>query len=419
MVLRRNYQLNRLLIEKEAPDRFRIITSGGSIVRLNRTALLLLLAVSSSQQKELMSELRSLRVFLSESEVHRSIDLFLKLSLLQTRGEKFFNVEVLKENVKAFYRGACSLSDIAIAVTNQCGFSCPYCYRSSHERSPNTLSTAMFKSILRDAISLGAIAVGFTGGEPSTVWQKVSSLAIYAKELGFLVITVLTRNVFLSERIIQEWAEHGVTHIKLSLDPSWDEKLIITFVERFRRQGVNVSLGYTFFSDAVEPIRWAAALGKKVGIKVRFSPYIPLGRLPPLIPRDITKIWHEIHLIQERGTGLAEGIGIYEKVGKGHPMICDAGISYAYVEHDGHVGGCPLLTSYFPVGQVTDEKFFLEIWKQGDWSFYRKVEPINPKCAFCSLRSSCIGGCKAMALARFGTPKMVKSPIQCTYREDV
>jgi pyrroloquinoline quinone biosynthesis protein E len=104
-------------------------------------------------------------------------------------------------------------------LTYACPLQCPYCSNpvdfASHG---NELDTEDWLRVLSEARSMGAVQLGFSGGEP-LVRQDLSVLVRHARELGYYS-NLITSAYGLSEDRIVELKEAGLDHIQLSIQAS-------------------------------------------------------------------------------------------------------------------------------------------------------------------------------------------------------
>lgn len=107
-------------------------------------------------------------------------------------------------------------------LTYRCPLHCPYCSNSvDYARDGAELSTASWIRVLREARELGAVQLGFSGGEP-LARGDLEILVQEAHELGYYV-NLITSGVGLDEQRISRLREAGLDHIQLSLQDSTRE----------------------------------------------------------------------------------------------------------------------------------------------------------------------------------------------------
>lgn len=107
-------------------------------------------------------------------------------------------------------------------LTYRCPLHCVYCSNpvdyASHRAE---LSTDEWRRVLREARSLGAAQLGFSGGEP-LMREDLEALAAEAHRLGFYS-NLITSGVGLDERRIAALKKAGLDHIQVSFQDSTRE----------------------------------------------------------------------------------------------------------------------------------------------------------------------------------------------------
>lgn len=104
-------------------------------------------------------------------------------------------------------------------LTYRCPLQCPYCSNpldfSSHS---NELSTEQWLEVFRQGRELGAVQLGFSGGEP-LARKDLLQLINGASELGYYT-NLITSGVGLNEHKIAEFRQAGLDHIQVSFQAS-------------------------------------------------------------------------------------------------------------------------------------------------------------------------------------------------------
>ncbi|MGH8557399.1 MAG: radical SAM protein, partial [Methylococcales bacterium] len=99
-------------------------------------------------------------------------------------------------------------------LTYACPLQCPYCSNPVDFASHNEeLDTEDWLRVLSEARSMGAVQLGFSGGEP-LVRQDLSILVKHARKLGYYS-NLITSAYGLSEQRIVELKEAGLDHIQI------------------------------------------------------------------------------------------------------------------------------------------------------------------------------------------------------------
>jgi pyrroloquinoline quinone biosynthesis protein E len=107
-------------------------------------------------------------------------------------------------------------------LTYACPLQCPYCSNPlDYTKYKSELSTDDWKRVLTEARKMGAVQLGFSGGEPLTRPDLVE-LVQHARELGYYS-NLITSGYGLTEEKIVELKTAGLDHIQVSIQASSQE----------------------------------------------------------------------------------------------------------------------------------------------------------------------------------------------------
>lgn len=107
-------------------------------------------------------------------------------------------------------------------LTYRCPLHCAFCYNPvNYDAVRNELTTAEWFSVMQQARALGAVQLGFSGGEP-LMRDDLEELVTEAHRLGFYT-NLITSGVGLTEPRIAALKEAGLDHIQLSFQDSTKE----------------------------------------------------------------------------------------------------------------------------------------------------------------------------------------------------
>jgi pyrroloquinoline quinone biosynthesis protein E len=107
-------------------------------------------------------------------------------------------------------------------LTYTCPLHCPFCSNPlDFAAQNNELSTADWIRVLKEARGLGAVQLGFSGGEPLTR-KDLEELVAEAHALGYYT-NLITSGAGLNEARIRNLQEAGLDHIQLSFQDSTRE----------------------------------------------------------------------------------------------------------------------------------------------------------------------------------------------------
>ncbi|NOQ15345.1 MAG: pyrroloquinoline quinone biosynthesis protein PqqE [Methyloprofundus sp.] len=104
-------------------------------------------------------------------------------------------------------------------LTYKCPLQCPYCSNPlDYAKHSDEISTEDWKRVLSEARKMGAVQLGFSGGEPLTR-QDLAELVKHARELGYYS-NLITSGYGLTEEKIIQLKEAGLDHIQVSIQAS-------------------------------------------------------------------------------------------------------------------------------------------------------------------------------------------------------
>lgn len=107
-------------------------------------------------------------------------------------------------------------------LTYRCPLHCAFCYNPvDYAAIRDELDTAGWIRVMREARAMGAVQLGFSGGEP-LVREDLEELVGEAHRLGFYT-NLITSGVGLTEKRIAALKDAGLDHIQLSFQDSTRE----------------------------------------------------------------------------------------------------------------------------------------------------------------------------------------------------
>ncbi len=100
-------------------------------------------------------------------------------------------------------------------LTYECPLHCPYCSNPMNmEGKEQEIDTQKWLGVLSEARDMGAVQLGFSGGEP-LLRKDLEVMVKHAKDLGFYS-NLITSGIGLTEKRIAKLKEAGLDHIQLS-----------------------------------------------------------------------------------------------------------------------------------------------------------------------------------------------------------
>jgi len=104
-------------------------------------------------------------------------------------------------------------------LTYRCPLQCPYCSNPlDYAQHKNELTTQEWFDVFDQARQMGAVQLGFSGGEP-LVRQDLEQLVAHAHQLGFYT-NLITSGMGLTEQRISHLKQAGLDHIQISVQAS-------------------------------------------------------------------------------------------------------------------------------------------------------------------------------------------------------
>jgi len=162
-------------------------------------------------------------------------------------------------------------------LTYRCPLKCVWCNNPlDFDRYRDELSTEEWKQVLREARALGALQLGFTGGEPA-MRHDLEELIAEANDLGFYT-NLITSGMKLNHDRLSAMKDAGLKQIQLSLQ-SADRELTDTLVgarafdQKMKIARVMKDLGFPMVlnvpvcRDSIERTPEILALAEELGVE--------------------------------------------------------------------------------------------------------------------------------------------------------
>ena len=334
-------------------------------------------------------------------------------------------------------------------LTDRCNLRCTHCYGSSGpgRTAEGELTTAEALGVIDDLADTGVPLILFSGGEP-LLRRDIWELAVHARERG-LRMALSTNGTLITPGIARRIRDCGIEYAGISLDgacagthdrfrnsPGAFEQSIRAFSackEAGLRCGVRVTLTNENYRELEALVDLALFLGAS-----RFCLYwlVPTGRGSDSYARlqlgrdQVTEalalLYRKaketdpasmefltvdapqdcIHLLasmeQDGSEDLADARGLLESLKGG----CSAGTRVANIDAQGNVYPCQFARSpEFLVGNIRNRPFS-RIWADTGnpvlARFRDKQARFGGRCAGCTYRDLCGGGCRVRAHAAGG-----------------
>ncbi len=292
---------------------------------------------------------------------------------------------------------------VEIEITLRCNLRCIHCYAGSSERAPEGASTDQWIRLIRSLDH--TVLLGVTGGEP-LLREDIFEILSAAKDRG-LVVKLLTNGILLPSRLddLLDVLEPGIDIIHISLDGDKRAHEAIrgpnTFgpalkAVKMASEHFPVEVAFTLLPQNMDAVEKAYVIAADAGASLfQLGLVQPIGRgarytLPFSALRDALDRLRP--LVEKYGVPVSSE---FMEDGVRQPPAsfysCPAGISYAFVAHNGDVYPCQAFRPHFRMGNAFEVPLYT-LWKRFDAKQLRR-NVLGTKCASCPLFSSCRAGC--------------------------
>lgn len=322
-------------------------------------------------------------------------------------------------------------------LTYTCPLHCPFCSNPVDFAHRGTeLTTEEWQRVLREGRELGAVQLGFTGGEPLSR-PDLETLVGQARGLGYYT-NLITSGVGLNERRIKALRDAGLDHIQLSFQDSTRElndflSSTRTFELKRRTASLIKAYGFPMVMNCVihrlniDHVARVIELAEEIGAEylelanTQFYGWAYLNRAHLLPTRE--QLERAESAVAAARARLGDRLRIFHVISdyyENRPKRCQNGwgTTFIIVNPDGTALPChaarvlPGLT--FP--SVRDSSL-RDIWLQSDaFNRYRGTGWMAAPCRDCPEREKDLGGCRCQAYLLTGDvtatdPVCDKSPL--------
>lgn len=313
-------------------------------------------------------------------------------------------------------------------LTYRCPLQCSYCSNPlDFAAVEEELDTAEWIDTLTQARAMGAVQLGFSGGEP-LVRRDLETLVAEARRLGFYS-NLITSGLGLDESRIEALRQAGLDHIQISLQASdpdvaaaiagsrkaHEKKLAMA--RAVKAAGYPMVLNVVLHRHNIDRIDQIIALCDELGADAvelancQLYGWAHLNRAG-LLPsagqleaaEEITARWRE--RLAERGRDMRL-LFVVPDYYNDRPKACMGGWGSIFmtVAPDGAVLPCHsarMLPMRFP---TVRERPLREIWYQSEaFNRYRGDAWMSEPCRSCDERHRDVGGCRCQAYLLTGDP---------------
>lgn len=331
-------------------------------------------------------------------------------------------------------------------VTYACPLHCAYCSNPVNlTAKQDEIALSHWLRVLTEAREMGAVQLGFSGGEP-LLRKDLEQMVAHASELGFYT-NLITSGIGLTEKRLAKLKEAGLDHIQLSFQAANAETndLIgnrrhafankLEVAKLIKQYDYPMVLNFCLTAQNIDQIDDVLALSCELGADfvelatVQYYGWAYVNRdqlLPTRQALEEAEAKVNAFRAQQQGKG-PKFIFVAPDYYDDRPKACmnGWGSTFLTVAPDGSALPChsaKILPLTFPKVQ---EKSLQEIWYQ-DFSFnqFRGTDWLPSPCAQCDEKEKDFGGCRCQAYMLTGDmfqadPVCAKSPHHHTIEDAI
>jgi pyrroloquinoline quinone biosynthesis protein E len=303
-------------------------------------------------------------------------------------------------------------------LTYACPLQCPYCSNPvDFDRYRDKLSTEEWLRVLREARALGAVQLGFSGGEP-LLRRDLEVLAAEARALGYYS-NLITSAVGMDEDRLKAFKEAGLDHVQISFQASTEDlndymagtrafqhkKKMARLVKQY---GYPMVLNFVIYRDNIGQTQQILDLAIELGAdyvelaNTQYGGWALLNRDELLPTREqLTAAEAIAHEYQARMKGRMQILWVVPDYYEGRPKACMNGWGAVFltIAPDGTALPCHqarvLPGLEFP---NVREKSLEWIWYDSSaFNRFRGLDWMKEPCRSCPERFKDFGGCRCQA----------------------
>ena len=313
---------------------------------------------------------------------------------------------------------------LSLELTYRCPLKCSWCNNplDFEDYGSQELSTAEWKKVLDDARRLGALQLGFTGGEPM-LRDDLEELVGHADRIGFYT-NLITSGIGLTEERLLALKAAGLKHIQLSVQASRAELTDALVGARahagkmeaarlIKKHGFPMVLNVPVFKQNIGEIdamiAWAAGMGIEYieFANIQYYNWALMNR-DELMP-TLAQVREAEAVVNRWREKLGNTMTIYFVIPdyyEGRPKACmnGWGAIHLTVAPDGVAMPCQE-ARVIPGLQFDSvrEKPLDWIWHESSlFRKYRGLDWLPESCSSCSEKEKDFGGCRCQAFLLTG-----------------
>lgn len=322
-------------------------------------------------------------------------------------------------------------------LTYKCPLQCPYCSNPlDYAKHSEEISTDDWKRVLSEARKMGAVQLGFSGGEPLTR-QDLPELVQHARELGYYSNLITSGYGLTEEKIIQLKAA-GLDHIQVSIQASsQDLNDHIAGTESFqskqevarlvKKHGYPMVLCVVIHRENIHQMADILAMAEELGadyLELANTQYYGWAHANRDLLMPTQEQYQEAEIIAQAFKEKVAGkMKIYYVVPDFHedrPKACmnGWGTTFLTIAPDGVALPCHSARELpgLDCPNVTEHSIS-EIWNESKaFNFFRGTEWMQEPCKSCDEKEKDFGGCRCQAYLLTGD--MYKTDPVCSKSPD-
>ena len=325
---------------------------------------------------------------------------------------------------------------LVLELTYRCPLACPWCSNPvEFEKYDNELTTGEWKRVLREGRELGALQLGFTGGEPM-LRKDLEELVGEAHRLGYYT-NLITSGIGLAQARLKALKDAGLNQIQLSIQSSertmtdalvgaraFDLKLKVA--RMIKAYGFPMVLNVPVFRQNIDLAADILAMAEDIGVdylefaNIQYYNWAMVNRDELLPSRE--QLQRAEAVVQQARKRLQGKMIIYFVIPdyfEERPKACMNGWGSIHltIAPDGAALPCQesrLITGLeFP---TVREKSLAWLWNESPtFRKFRGAGWMKEPCASCDEKEKDFGGCRCQAMLLTGDaentdPACAKSP---------
>jgi pyrroloquinoline quinone biosynthesis protein E len=325
---------------------------------------------------------------------------------------------------------------LCLELTYRCPLACPWCSNPvDYERYGNELTTEEWKRVLREGRELGALQLGFTGGEPM-LRKDLEELVGEAHRLGYYT-NLITSGIGLSNTRLKALKNAGLNQIQLSIQSSdramtnalvgaraFDHKLKVA--RMIKAYGFPMVLNVPVCRQNIELTEDILAMAEDIGVdylelaNIQYYNWAMVNR-NELLP-TLDQLRGAEAVVQEARKRLDGKMTIYFVIPdyyEERPKACMNGWGSIHLTIAPDGAALPCQESRVITGltfPTVREKSLAWLWNESPtFRKFRGTDWMKEPCASCDEKEKDFGGCRCQALLLTGDaantdPACARSP---------